>query len=76
MPLMHAAFILSNAACVYSVPAGHQLLPVWLQDVPVVLEPAHGDSQQGGAAGSLPQLPNRGGQHAAYMKFYQQFIKQ
>jgi hypothetical protein len=38
----------------FFVPAGYQLLPVWLQDVPVVLEPAHGDSQPGGAAGSLP----------------------
>jgi hypothetical protein len=52
----------------FFVSAGHQILPVWLQDVPVVLEPAHGDSQQGGAAGSLPQLQNRGGQHAADMQ--------
>lgn len=41
------------------MPAGHQLLSVWLQNVPVVLEPAHGDCQSRVAAGPLPKLQVR-----------------
>jgi hypothetical protein len=59
----HLAVVSSHVLCCY---AGHQLLPVWVQDVPVVLEPAHGDSQQRGAAGTLPQLPHRGVQNTMY----------